>query len=184
MLGLRMPEALLQTPLFECHAASWLTGALKKRLYGYKFYNEQHHVQLLSQLLIEYWHTCPPHMKPHPENVLVTSIPPHEGSPSRLHPLARCFARHFDYDYRPDALRWQRPVTPQHTLLQKTERFKNLVGSLETVPLSGYSTLIILDDLTTSGATFNEAARALRASIPSTATITALAIAKVPLSTS
>lgn len=104
-LGIRQPEPLLQTAISQCHAATTFNPAVKKLLYGHKFYNRLEYVSELTGLLIQYWEHCLPGLgfhNTHPENVLVLPIPPHGQNASLIDIFASCFARHFGYDYRYD----------------------------------------------------------------------------------
>lgn len=62
------------------------------------------------------------------------------------------------------ALKKIRETTPQVKTKNRSERLSNLVGAYERdgrLPLQG-KTLILIDDITTTGATFTEAKRALK----------------------
>ncbi len=187
VLGLRTPVAVIDTPHFLCHAATSLNPAVKKLLYGYKFHNQFVHGSRLSGLLIQYWNSLPlPIRSAHPETVLVVPVPPHADKISRIDAMASRFARHFGFDYRPDALSWTRSIEPQHTILDKRQRYTNIAGGLSVNPdvLAGHEKIIIVDDLTTTGATLHEANRAIREMSLGLATqpeLITLAVAKVPL---
>jgi predicted amidophosphoribosyltransferase len=172
-LGVRPAKPLVQTAAFAAYAAATLTPALKRRLYSYKFYNHHDYAPLLAELLIHYWEglqandsACFANKRIHPEQTLVIPIPPHTGSPSRVDAFAREFARQFEYDYQPDLLYWSRSVSPQHHLADKHARLKNVAQSLEVARpdlLTDYRHFVMIDDLTTTGATLREAVRALYA---------------------
>lgn len=172
VLGFRPARPLIRTADFRGYAATTLMPLLKKRLYGYKFYRRRDALPLLSELLIAYWRQLPealpidgyPGPIP-PERVLVLTIPPHEGKKSLVAPLAGRFARYFGYDCQTKALHWVRNVQPQHAIPAYRERIQNIARSLEAKreALTGYRRIIIVDDLTTTGATLREAVRAIRA---------------------
>jgi predicted amidophosphoribosyltransferase len=171
VLGLRPARPLARTSAFRIYAATTLTPAIKKHLYGYKFYRRRDALPLLADLLIHHWRQLAEESSAvgysapiRPERVLVLPIPPHSGKNSLVTPLAARFARGFDYDCRPRALHWVREVQPQHTLLNHRERLRNIARSLgaERECLTGYRRIIIVDDLTTTGATLREAVRAVR----------------------
>ena len=101
----------------------------------------------------------------HPEQVLVLPVPAHLGAESRVEPIAKGFARHFGYDYQARLLRWSRDIQPQHRIFDKRERARNIAFSLEmlsSAQIKEYKSLIIVDDLTTTGSTLREAARAVQ----------------------
>lgn len=181
-LAIREPKPLLQNPRMELHAATTFNAAVKKVLYGHKFYNRMEYVPQLTGLLVEYWASIPVPQGlsvAHPENVLVIPIPPHAGNPSLIDLFASRFARHFGYDYRHDALSWMREVRPQHRIHDKNQRLSNVAQSLHLKSgiASGYEKIIVVDDITTTGATLLEASRAFRDDVDEA--ITCLAIAQV-----
>ncbi len=183
-LGLRQAKPLEYGPSYECHAAAYFNASTKRLLYGYKFYNRTESAGELSALLTQYWTALSnsDYQNVHPENVLVLSIPPHTGSPDRVGAFARRFARHFGYDYQDDVLGWQREIAPQHSLHEKQARLNNIALSMQArpLPLPTYARVILIDDLTTTGATLREACRALwHAGV--SLEIVGLAVAKVPL---
>jgi predicted amidophosphoribosyltransferase len=186
-LGVRQPKAVVDLPSFICHAATHFNPAIKKILYGYKFYNQEFLEPKLAGLLIDYWeefiNLVPKRV--HPENILVVPIPSHHNETSKVEGFARRFSRHFGYDFRPGMLQWQRRIEPQHTIHEKQARFTNIAGSLQVNKrgLRGHEAIIILDDLTTTGATLHEANQALRQSLahPEQMEIITLAVTKVPL---
>lgn len=189
-LGLRQPKAVLSGSNYTIHAASNFNPNIKRILYGHKFYNRVEHIPQLSGLLIEYWNTMPPSSgfkAVHPENVLVIPIPPHHGELSRIELFASQLARHFGYDYRPDLLSWMRNVKPQHRIHDKQSRLHNINQSLhlKSGVVSGYEKIIVVDDITTTGATFLEAARAFRCEAANLADtnnhLVCLAVTRVPL---
>lgn len=184
-LGLRQPQAVADLPSFVCHAAVYFNPMVKKLLYGYKFYGRDDLEPQLAGLLVEYWEKLHLRQWNHPENVLVIPIPPHRNGESRVEGFARRFARHYGYDYRPGTLLWQRRVEPQHNIPQKQMRFANIANGFQVNRrgLRGHQAIVVIDDLTTTGATLQEASRALRQSLahPEQMDIITLAVAKVPM---
>ncbi len=54
--------------------------------------------------------------------------------------------------------------TPPQTTLARKQRLQNMYGAFSSLPLDTSATYIVLDDVTTTGATLREAVRALRES--------------------
>jgi predicted amidophosphoribosyltransferase len=165
-LGIRTPQAVMDIPGFLCHAATTFNPAVKKILYGHKFHARRENTPKLASLLIQYWRNLLPELESgiHPENVLVAAIPPHGNEQSRVSPIAAKFARHFGYDFQPDTLIWAKDVKPQHSIHDKRQRFLNLDRSLDVnhTLITDHARIIIVDDLTTTGATLHEASRAFQ----------------------
>ena len=89
-------------------------------------------------------------------------------------PVAKTVARRLGVPYRPELLRRVRATPPQASL-DKEQRARNLLGAFEAKgTVSG--ALLLADDVTTTGATFEAAARALRDA--GARTVFALAIAR------
>lgn len=189
-LGIRRPEAILDTPYCLIHAATNFNPNIKRILYGHKFHNRMEHIPQLSNLLIQYWQNIPAKLgfnAVHPENVLVIPIPPHGQEASLIDMFASQFARHFGYDYRHDVLTWMRDVKPQHRIHDKQQRLSNISQSLylKSGIISGYEKVIVIDDITTTGATLMEASRAFRNEGANQSSgqsnLICLAVARVPL---
>ena len=172
-LGIREPEALIDMPFGLVHAATTFNPTVKKLIYGHKFYKRTEYIAQLTGLLIQYWETMPKYLglnDVHPENVLVLPIPPHQGNASLIDMFASRFARHFGYDYQHDVLTWMREVRPQHRIHEKGSRFSNVAQSLrlKSGVVSGYQKIIVVDDITTTGATLLEASRAFHDEVGTT----------------
>jgi len=190
-LGLRNPEPIIDIAYCQCHAATTFNPAVKRLIYGHKFHNRLEHISQLSGLLIQYWEGLSPARGfdvVHPENVLVIPIPPHGGQASLIDMFANRFARHFGYDYRHDAMTWMREVRPQHRIHEKSQRFNNISQSLylKSGLVAGYEKVIVIDDITTTGATLLEASRAFHNEVGDLSRqrdIVCLAVTKVPLGT-
>lgn len=76
--------------------------------------------------------------------------------------LARRIARQLRIPVFPDVLRWQRNIKRQHTLLP-SDRKRNVHGALAVTRgyQIGEAHVLVVDDILTTGATANEAARVL-----------------------
>lgn len=188
-LSLRQANPVIETTYCLGHAATDFNATIKKLLYGHKFYNRKEYISHLAGLLIQYWQNLPPYYgfsKVHPENVLVIPIPPHGDNVSLIDLFASRFARHFGYDYRHDALTWMREVRPQHRIHDKGSRFSNISQSLymKSGIISGYERIIIVDDITTTGATLLEASRAFHNEVGNMSRrndLSCLAVARIPI---
>jgi predicted amidophosphoribosyltransferase len=159
---LRTPQAVIDIPGFLCHGATTFSPAVKKLMYGHKFYAQPENTPKLAALLVDYWQRFLPQLENvHPENVLVVSLPPHAGERDRVAPMASRFARHFGYEYQPQALVWAKDIKPQHTIHDKRQRFLNVSMSLavDYSLISEHARILIVDDITTTGATLHEASR-------------------------
>ncbi len=145
---------------------------LKKWLYPYKFEHQTHYKGPLADLWIQYWQSLlekqPTLIKP---PVYVVPIPPRQNNPHHrphLGPLAKTFAAMFGYPYVPHGLDWQRETEAQHTLAHKRQRWQNMAGSLATGYPAGFKqdefspTILLLDDIKTTGATLFEATQAFQ----------------------
>lgn len=189
-LGIREPDPIIDMPFCLTHAATTFNPAVKKLLYGHKFYNRTDNIPQLTGLLIQYWQSLPSYLglqKVHPENVLVLPIPPHAGQVSLIDLFASRFARHFGYDYQHDVLTWMRDVRQQHRIHDKGLRFKNVAQSMRLKGgiVSGYEKIIVIDDITTTGATLLEASRAFHDELGSRQAgqqdLICLAVSQVPI---
>ncbi len=177
-LGLREAHPILRVGLFQSHAATLFNPAFKRLLYQYKFHHKTQHTDTLVALLTQYWQ-----QQPVLPEVLVTSIPAHPQRQDTVAPIAMKFARYFGYPYQAGLLEWCRKVEPQHTLFGKRKRYENLLGSLQVNSdgVAGGKTILIVDDLTTTGATLYEANQALHRSRLSVDKTFGLALSYVPL---
>lgn len=78
--------------------------------------------------------------------------------------LCKAALRHLPraFDYAPSALKRTKP-TPEQQKLDRAKRLKNVAGSMKASESVANRVCVVVDDVTTTGATFAEAKRALKA---------------------
>lgn len=185
----RAPQPLLQQGDYRLYAATLFSPRIKRLLYGYKFYDKKHHADLITDILIHYWHSLSAEPTKDQTNLplVVLPIPARAHRVSHLTPIAKRFAHRLPHGHFLPLLEWTRDTQPQHTLTQKFNRFENVRQSMQVCEKSlkklppGPKRLIIIDDLTTTGATMHEAARSLAAVTGETLPVTGLAVCHIPL---
>lgn len=183
-LGLRETFPLTASGRFQLYAATLFTPATKNLLYSYKFYGRQSNRPILAELLAHYWQQLGIVNDTLPETTIVTCIPPHAGKGPLVDPIARQFAALAGYRFSNRILHWQRNVEPQHTLHARRKRIDNMKNSLRVEANALYfepTRIIVVDDLSTTGATLLEAYRALAEQWRDCPNITGLAISHIPL---
>jgi len=206
LLGIRSPLPVTTINKYPVYAATSFSAAVKQPLYAYKFYRQQLYRPLLASLLISHWSDVLSENPQLNHRLQVVTIPS-RWSGNHLKPIAQQFARHFGYYYDDTLLYWQRETTPQHTLTSRQSRLQNLQYSMAAKPFHHTSThppsfikrvlnkplrsvlkpetetptILVLDDMTTTGATFEEAFRVLSNSEYQRCTLLGFALAAVPL---
>lgn len=166
------------TPYVLGAAANYEGEAVKKLVTELKFKGVRLAASPLADMLIRYAKTVSLPM----ERAAVVPVPlgvermkKRGFNQSEL--IAMQFAAHFDLPLFSHALMRLKNTPPQSELPFK-ERGANVAQAFRAneALLKGYRSVILIDDVTTSGATFAEASRALKAA--GVRTIYALAVAK------
>lgn len=177
-------------PLHTLAACAW-SPEVKAALYGWKFYQRSHLAPLLADWATYGWNAL---LQEHGlvqqaveglakgSQVCLVPIPPRQTN--HLHGWAHRFAAANQLVYRPQVLTWQRTTQTQHRLSSRQARAANVLQALHQQQAVGSSvqTVVLLDDLMTTGATLTEAARAIRVASPHVRTIIGLTLTRTPLS--
>lgn len=164
-LGFREPLPLSQRTNFQSHSATLFNAKVKQLVYGYKFFNKQENQRLLTQLLVRYWTERGMDLYD-PASTWVVFVPPHGKRHPHMAAIARRFADVFGYHYEPTILKWRHETQAQRTLTGRRQRYNNVRDCMvvrEPVNLTiekRPDNVIILDDITTTGATLYEATQA------------------------
>ena len=164
------------------------SNRLKRLLYGYKFYEQDDSrwalVALFQYALEQQVNPCGSE-----QAHWVVTLPSHrEGKASHMELLARLLAYRLGWTYQAQGLQWTRPTQSQHSLKSRHQRLWNMKNSLKvneqfTQELSRSTqrpTVLILDDIFTTGATVQAALDAFqKASID--CELNSLVLYQVPL---
>jgi competence protein ComFC len=166
---------------FQLIAATLFNSRLRRILYSYKFSQQRQYTRILTDVMIHYWQAFE-----RQEKYIVIPIPARNKQRAHVYPIAKRFANHFGYEYKEALLLWKRETDAQHHIHSKKVRFENIHQSLVVTPESTTSVLqahpiLLLDDITTTGATLREAYRAIKTETIPMGQVTALALTHVPL---
>ncbi len=205
--GLREGFPLSKTGPFTIHSAAMFNPQLKRLLYPYKFYHRSDYAPKLSDILIDYWqraNTIDSLNASEAKASLVVPIPS-RWKENHVSAFAQRFAEHFAYDFKDNLLHWERDTIPQHKITGKRRRWENVSGSMGVflkdskkdlnqeslqadgqrprigASISEFQTILIIDDMTTTGATFYEASQAFERASGFNGKIINLSLCHVPL---
>ncbi len=168
--GARRPQASKvchqDQPYILAAAGEYEAPALQALIRALKFQGVRVAAEPLAELLVRYAKRLP--LTPHPET-LVVPVPlsvrrERERGFNQAALLAKPLARAFRLTYAPRILRRVRHTAPQSKLRAHEDRARNVAGCFAVAPdisLKGKRVWLV-DDVTTSGNTLGEAARALR----------------------
>ncbi len=203
-LGIREGFPLAKKGGFTLYSAAMFNPRIKRLLYPYKFYHRTDYAESLADILIDHWQQVNiPEISS--ENVLVVPIPS-RWKENHVSAFAEAFARGFSYGFDDTLLQWERDTIPQHKLTGKKRRWENMSGSMRVATTSSVDlslpedsknlqrdkqtprigaltskTVLIIDDMTTTGATFYEASQAFRRIPDFKGDIINLSLCHVPL---
>lgn len=168
-LFMRSPLPVISGASQPIYAACGFPYALKKRLYGLKFYNDTQQASLLVDVLVHYI-SMVPQLKERRWTVVPIPQRP-DANPSHLPSLYRPVASHFGWNYRDQALVWTRETSRQHDILSRRKRRENIRGAFIANPrleadLRQSEAVLVVDDILTTGTTLTEAMGALQQSHP------------------
>jgi len=140
---------------------------VKEAIWAYKYRRHKDLAEEFAKILIRYAeHLLRDRL---PSDSLVIPVPLHpkrerERGFNQAALIAKPFAEHFGYEYRDNILYRALNTQPQAKIENAVKRRENVTGVFSSRPapeLLG-KTAIIIDDVSTTGATLEEAARTLR----------------------
>lgn len=168
-LGIRDAKPLWKKANMTLYAATQWTPWAKSLVYGYKFYGRRNNLGRLSDLLASYWGAVSTVLAPSGP-VWVMSVPARTADRTHAVRLAKRFAQRTENTLWYPLLSWARPTVTHHKLMSRRERMKNIQGAFvlpsmvpDTQPPAA---IVIIDDLTTTGATLQTAMAACREQLP------------------
>lgn len=139
---------------------------IRELLHMYKYNRTRELEQILADFLIAYAHR--PNM-PFPKTAIVVPVPLYaarmrERGFNQSEEIGKRFAGAFGFAYRNDVLRRTAYTKSQVACADFRERRGNIAGvfTARKTPEILHKTILLIDDITTSGATIDEAARVLK----------------------
>jgi len=167
-----------RTPYLLGAAGNYGDKALRTLIYALKFGRMKSAAEPLADILIHYFAQLP-------FDTRGCSVIPMPISKERMRErgfnqaalIAERFAHLFGMPFEKNILTRTKHRTAQSDIIDRNERHENIKGCYEAKPIkNAFGKILLIDDVTTSGATFTEAALALRAA--GAKKILALAVAK------
>ncbi len=174
-LGLRdvYPVAADADNGYTVHSATSMNPAIKKLLYPYKFYHQYEHTLTLAHVMQAYWQQVSQQLRASGvdmTNVWVVTIPARKDR-NHMAAIGREFAYAQNLPVLDTLLSWAKTTEPQHTLHRRSDRLHNMRDAFEVDPhvwemaLNNHGMpthIVVLDDLTTTGATCQASHQAWR----------------------
>ena len=142
----------------DIYACSLYDGIIKKLIIDFKYKKQKQLANIMAELLYDYWkkiNKC--------ENFVVIPVPIHksrlkERKYNHMEITAKYFCDLTEYKYNVNFIKRIKETTKQYKL-NKNERMKNIKDAFELNHINmpdKQPPLLILDDITSTGATFNE----------------------------
>jgi predicted amidophosphoribosyltransferase len=180
------------SPLIQTLAVWQWTTSRYHHLLGYKSRPNQRLTPFLVDLILQGWLSTLPSSSvtasAGQSSVVLMPMPRHQPDlPNHLMPLARAVCARMGWALWPQGLERVIPLVSAQKHLSARQRRYNLAGSLKASGPSGTENLgvkqvVILDDIRTTGASLQEAQRAVWQAFPQ-ASITGITLLQVPAST-
>ncbi len=168
--GARLPAAEkichLNAPYLLCSAASYDNAVLRILIHRLKFQSVRRAAEPLADLLARCLKEIPLDMS----GFLLVPLPlsrrrRNERGFNQSEEIAKHLAKRLPLEVRADILARHKHSKPQTETFDALERHRNVLGCFSVAKPDDVAgeNIILLDDVTTSGATLGEAARALKA---------------------
>ncbi len=137
-------------------------GLVKKAIYSYKYYNKAYYFKLFGNILVEFMKNTE-----YTDFDFIVSVPLHrsrmqERGYNQSQLIAKYISEKLSIPYA-DALKRTRK-TQKQSRQSRLSRKRNIINAFETKKSSEkviHSSVLLVDDIYTTGATVNECARAL-----------------------